>query len=534
MDTHLSDIFEQLVTLTNHSDMLSILAKQPSQVEPDDYVRINSHLNRIYSFYSPIIDSILVNLHNGSFVLAKSEGSIKQKEFPYNEYWQRLGGNQHDFYWRTLHNDTIFSNPWDQNKVISFYKMTGKENSDKNSIILFHLRQDFFRKILDHPVMGENGYLMLVNPEGMISFKDVREEYRPNDEVISHLQDLEQEQGKFEFWKPHGKKMIVIYDTLRINKWKVAAVFPEEQVFQNSNNFKFTILFVVSVLIIIALFLANILARHATKPITLLVENLKTVPKTLSKTELEQMLQQKAPSEINMLYHGFADLSGQVNQLLEQIQYEQETKRQLELAIMQAQINPHFLYNTLYSIKGLCDMGLNEDASAMVTALSHFFRIGISRGKEIITIREEIEHIENYLFIQEMRYGDDFSYEVEVDPEIITCQIIKLTLQPIIENAIYHGVKQKRGRGLLQVRGYREENQIRFIIQDNGNGISPERLASIRQDFANRQNGTGTVIGFGMRSVHERIQLHYGTEYGLQIESESEQGTTVTIVIPIT
>ncbi|MEH7254075.1 sensor histidine kinase [Neobacillus niacini] len=219
---------------------------------------------------------------------------------------------------------------------------------------------------------------------------------------------------------------------------------------------------------------------------------------------------------------------------MDQIQLEQEEKRQLEFAIMHAQINPHFLYNTMYSIKGLCDMGLNKDASQMISALTSFFRIGISKGREIISIHDEMEHIQHYLFIQEMRYGDDFSYEIEMDKEILTYNIIKLSLQPLIENAIYHGVKQKRGQGKITIRGYQVEDTIHLEVGDNGNGIQPQKLKDILLEMEASYQEKKKYLGIGLQSVNERIKIHFGNEYGLTIASEPGNGTVVSITIPKT
>src|SRR5690606_2192852 len=195
----------------------------------------------------------------------------------------------------------------------------------------------------------------------------------------------------------------------------------------------------------------NIFIFYMSKPFQKLAKQMDLV------NENHLFLEEKisGPKEMRVLNRGFIELVDRINGLMDQVILEQEEKRQLEFAIMHAQINPHFLYNTLYSIKGLCDMGMTKEASQMVTALSNFFRIGISKGKEIISVKEEIEHIENYLIIQEMRYGDDFTYEIDVEESILENEIVKLSLQPIIENAIYHGVKQKRGQGKIVIKGYR-------------------------------------------------------------------------------
>ena len=179
-------------------------------------------------------------------------------------------------------------------------------------------------------------------------------------------------------------------------------------------------------------------------------------------------------------------------------------------------------------------MGLNKDASQMISALSSFFRIGISKGKEIISIHDEIEHIQHYLFIQEMRYGDDFFYEIDVGEEILSYNIIKLSLQPLIENAIYHGVKQKRGQGKITIKGYIFGDTIHLEVADNGNGMEPQKLQDILLDLESSYQDKKKYLGIGLKSVNERIKIHFGNEYGLTIASELGKGTVISITIPKT
>lgn len=195
------------------------------------------------------------------------------------------------------------------------------------------------------------------------------------------------------------------------------------------------------------------------------------------------------------------------------------------------QVHPHFLYNTLFAIKGLCDMGLNEDASRMIMALANFFRIGLSHGQEIIPVSQEIDHARNYLYIQEMRYGDVFRYSIDVPSELGTYSIIKLTLQPLVENAIYHGVKEKRGQGKIAIRGWIEDGMLHFTVEDDGMGMTAERLAELRRGLAETRRGTSHV-GFGVFSVFERLRLHYGEAAGLEITSEPGKGTCIHVVLP--
>lgn len=530
LDNRMADAFEQLVALSNHPAVLTVAAKNSDNMLPEDYLQVYHQIERIESFYSSLIESIYVDFYNGEFVLFCSADQRLRPRFSYEDYRQRYKGHPYDIYWRhlTVRGRYETDTPDTDKQVISMFKLFGKNNARTNGIIAFNLRYEFFAKVLNGSKPSENGYLVLISPEEARVFKKIDKQYELTADILKYLQTTTEKEGQLEYQKPKGEQMVVIYDTLPTSKWKLAAVFPQKDVLARLDYIKLITLLIIILLIFVAALLANALASYITKPISLLTNSMKRiqggnmnfVPKT------------HPLNEVGVLNQGVEDLVGRVKNLLEQIQKEQENKRQMEFAVMQTQIHPHFLYNTLYSIKGLCDMGMNEEASAMVTALSNYFRIGISRGQEIISVEEEIAHIRNYLFIQEMRYGDDFAYEIQVEEAVLSHRIIKLTLQPLVENAIYHGVKQKRGCGRILVSGYETNGFLCFEVRDNGLGMSEERLKEIRLSLE-RKGSQQQSVGLGVRNTHERLQLHYGKEAGLKIESEYNLGTSVKVLIPL-
>ena len=197
-----------------------------------------------------------------------------------------------------------------------------------------------------------------------------------------------------------------------------------------------------------------------------------------------------------------------------------------ELKALQAQINPHFLYNTLDAIAWLCEDGQNKEAEEMVTALANLFRISISKGHEMIPIEKELQHARSYLKIEKIRYKDQFTYHFDVDETCLGYLCNKITLQPIIENAIYHGVNQMPDEGKIDIRIFSKEDDIIFQIEDNGVGMTEEMCREILQ----RESGDRT--GIGIKNVNDRIKIYFGEEYGITIASELDEGTCVTIRMP--
>ena len=214
----------------------------------------------------------------------------------------------------------------------------------------------------------------------------------------------------------------------------------------------------------------------------------------------------------------------------EQVTREQKQLRKAEFELLQAQINPHFLYNTLDAIVWSAETGNQKQVVKMVGSLSEFFRSSLNKGKELVRVREELSHARSYLEIQQIRYQDILSYEIDVPEELFEYEIPKITVQPIVENALYHGIKNRRGGGKITITGQETESDYRLIVTDDGMGMDSERLLEITRGLSDKAPEDAKI--YGLYNVNERIRLFYGEEYGISIESEYDRGTTVTIRLP--
>lgn len=216
--------------------------------------------------------------------------------------------------------------------------------------------------------------------------------------------------------------------------------------------------------------------------------------------------------------------------LMEDIVAEHESKRKSEFDTLQSQINPHFLYNTLDIIVWMIENEQKQEAVKIVTALARFFRISLSKGKSIITVRDELEHVRNYLMIQQMRFKNKFVYEIDAEEEVLDLVSLKLMLQPLVENAIYHGMEFMDGDGEICVKVYREAEDLWFRISDNGLGMTQEQVKSLLGEKKHVSSRRGS--GIGVKNVNERIRLYFGADYGLTIQSEPDEGTIISIRLP--
>jgi two-component system sensor histidine kinase YesM len=288
--------------------------------------------------------------------------------------------------------------------------------------------------------------------------------------------------------------------------------------------------------VIVAAILFSIAAAwRISKSIYVPIKKLHDVTSTIARHDLEALVTADNADEITELGLSFNIMVGKIKELLDAKIEEQESLKKAELRALQAQINPHFLYNTLDTIIWMAEGRRVDQVVELVRALSRFFRITLSKGKDWITMREEIEHVESYLAIQKMRYRDILDYRVDVPDDMRDGQMLKLTLQPLVENALYHGIKNKRNGGEIVVRGRRLEGDLlRLEVEDNGIGMNPEQLARVRALLGAEDGGAAVAeSGYGINNVNQRIKLYYGLQYGLTIESEYRQGTRVSLVIPL-
>ena len=229
----------------------------------------------------------------------------------------------------------------------------------------------------------------------------------------------------------------------------------------------------------------------------------------------------------------FNIMIGRIRELLDAKVKEQENLKKAELRALQAQINPHFLYNTLDTIIWMAEAKKTDQVIEIVSALSSFFRISLSKGRDWITIGEEVERVRSYLTIQKMRYRDILDYRIEVDEGVVDDTILKLILQPLVENALYHGIKNKRQGGTITIRAKQNnENEVLLQVEDNGIGFTPDKLAQLQAELDDDSGEIKLESGFAIGNVNKRIRLYYGKQYGLSVDSEYNTGTCATLVIP--
>jgi two-component system sensor histidine kinase YesM len=279
----------------------------------------------------------------------------------------------------------------------------------------------------------------------------------------------------------------------------------------------------VVVIVSLAVFYSLRISRRITDPIGLLAKK----AQDLGNGDFTPVPVVTETKELKMLDEGFNEMVTRINTLMAKEIEDQKYLRRAELELLQAQINPHFLYNTLDSIGILAESGRSEDVVKMVSGLSVFFRNSLAKGRDVITLRSERDQVAAYLTIQQIRYSDILNYDIQISNDLLSFMTPKLILQPLVENALYHGIKNKRGKGNIAITGESFEDCILLRVSDNGVGMTAEQLSALQTGiYEDRHTGLGLV------NVHKRIKLYCGEDYGLSFESKPGEGTAVTVRLP--
>lgn len=297
-----------------------------------------------------------------------------------------------------------------------------------------------------------------------------------------------------------------------------------------SELFKDTILLNESLISIwvLLLLVAIIVSYFVSNLVTKRIEILSNAMKDVRKGNLETSIILNGQDELSRLADDFNNMVVDIKELMNQVYQHQKEKRQRELQVLQSQINPHFLYNTLDTLQWKAMEYDAVDISELVVSLSSFFRISLSKGKEFISLDKELEHVKCYLTIQQYRYSDILQYEIHCDPKLYSYHLPKVLIQPLVENAIYHGIKPKLDKGVISVNVYEVQDTLKIVVEDSGVGIPEEKLNQIRNNLEEHL----TSNHYGLYNVSQRIYLHFGKEYGLTIHSEGNKGTSITIRLP--
>ena len=397
-------------------------------------------------------------------------------------------------------------------------------SGEKEGVFFIDLNYSAISGLCDQSTVGTKGYAFILDAKGNIVYHPQQQQLynELQTENISLIMDTD-EDTVLTGTGNDGK----LYSISRSEKtgWTVVDCTNVKELLSKSRQAQSVYVLTAIILVIVALLFSRFMARSITLPIQKLRDSMKKVQEgdfSVSDVVVD------SKNEIGSLTKSFDVMTHRIHELMEQNVHEQEEKRKSELKALQSQINPHFLYNTLDSIIWMAEGKKNEEVVLMTASLARLLRQSISNEDEVVPIANEVEYARGYLTIQKMRYKDKLEFQIDVDSSILYIPLIKLVLQPIIENAIYHGLKYKESKGLLIVKGFMKDGNAVLQVIDDGVGMDADTLAHIydRHKVNYHSNGVGVY------NVQKRLKLYYGEDYGITYTSELGKGTTATITIP--
>ena len=491
---------------------------------------VGSELTLLYDNNKDNVDNIALFSEDGMLVEAVPAARLKPNLDVTGEPWFRDAlektENQH---FSLPHVQYIFDNNENQYRwVISLSRAVELTSgtSTAQGILLVDISYSSLEQLFDGVTAGKGGYVYLISSDGELL-------YHPKMQLIDSGRMQENNVAAAAYKDGNhmeefdGSSRFVTIKSIGYTGWKVVGVTPENVVTLNTIKTRLFIVFIIALILFILALINSYISSRITNPI----KELEKSVGILEEGNLDVPVYAGGSYEIQHLGKSIGDMAAQIRLLMKDIVTEHEAKRKQEFDTLQSQINPHFLYNTLDIIVWMIENEQKAEAVKAVTALARFFRISLSKGKSIITVRDELEHVRNYLMIQHMRFKNKFTYEIQAEDGVLELASLKLMLQPLVENAIYHGMEFMDGDGEILLKVWKEEGELYFSVIDNGLGMTEEQVGNLFTGASHVDSKRGS--GIGVKNVNERIKLYFGEKYGLSIESEPDEGTTVKIHLPV-
>ncbi|NIK79909.1 two-component system sensor histidine kinase YesM [Paenibacillus castaneae] len=532
--------------ISMNQDVQAFLKKGDAAIKGEhEQYRLSKFMQSFTALNSEVAGIIVVD-DNGQYfsndMYARSERSLTE------ESWYREAVQAKGIFKMIGHpsnrNVTTHANYKDSEVVSVVRAIQDPDTQKTQGVVLIDLKLRVIAETVRDVRLGKTGYLMVINDDG-------ESIYAPRNSKVGSI-DMEllgrQSSGTFS-QTVDGRELQFIFQKSPFTNWTTVGVFDVQDSVQGIKDFNLYLVIFIFVVCTLGIAASYFLSHSISRPIS----QLSSFMRKVEDGNMHIRIPEQRVDEVGMLGRSFNKMLSQMTLLIAQVWEEQQLKREAELRSLQAHIQPHFLYNTLDTIQWLARKDGAQEAAEVVEALSKLFRIGLSKGHEMIPIHDEFEHIRSYLKIQKTRYKDKLNYSIQVDESCGDALVLKLILQPVVENAIYHGIKERRGPGMIAIRAGLNVDTVEIVIEDDGVGMPEERLASLRAVLASVPAAAAASAGeseasgleqtaaaaggqnasYGLRNVQERIRLSFGEPYGLEIESVQKRGTTVTIKHPI-
>ncbi|MBU7314745.1 cache domain-containing sensor histidine kinase [Paenibacillus oleatilyticus] len=518
--------------------------KSPLEMTPDDYSRISrieNHLNfaknnTFFNYNAHMIivssDGIISNVmgnvvsdidRNQEYLNFKQEFGLRLKQ---EKWFASLVRHESETVWTvpfTYHTSKLS----EDKKYVSLAKtVKDRFTGETLGIVIINVDLDNFVSLF---TVRSKGSVLLLDRQNQIIKSSGEAPFSDIEQVSKELKLYGTQKGYNVIGAAGGKRYMVNYYNLNRLDWTVVSVIPYEDVMNSTSSLKNKVQTINYIVFGLFLLSSVALILYITNPLKLLIRDLKKKKigiYSLGTKEIEYA------NDVNGIVKSFDHLFKRIDELVQKVMEEQKREQELKYEALKAQINPHFLFNTLNIIKWTAMMNGAANASNMIADLGRLLEVSMKKGEEEITLKEEMQLLQAYMNIQNARYNDSFELVFDIDPQLERHKIMKLLLQPVVENGILHGLKNKRSGGRIELRAGLHEGRLRIDVADNGEGITPHRIAEIFNEAGEGQGHRHKFSGIGLRNIHDRLRLKYGEPFGLQLASTPGQGTTVSVTVP--
>lgn len=488
------------------------------------FIKSNKVKQKLYYFTqnSKDVKSIFIYPINRSAVI-RSNSNIIYNDMNYidNEYFKSLASNAETRVWST--SAVAGSDPEGGNYL--YFLRAIPNFGTSNGLIQMQIREKSIFDIYKDSSFGKDSTIFIIDENGYIVSHPNKEKISTRIET-SQIQKINQNSGSFTT-EIDGKNYMIVYNAIASSKWTLIATIPMDYIQSNNQWLLNTNLIIIMISFIFVILISVWVSSKIASPL----ERVGKAMKRLEKGDFEVRLDYDSDNEIGKIYKRYNAMAAEIKNLMEVIRKEEKKKKEAYIKVLQAQIKPHFLYNTLFTIKCLASIKKQPQIEELLDSLIKLLMASISKGGEFVSVYEEIEYIKNFALIQKYRFEDKFKVIFNISSEIQNCIVPKLIIQPIIENAIVHGMDTEISFIEVKIEGRLEGEDIVFRIRDNGKGIDADKINMMLQASENKnKNGFN---GMGIKNVNERIKLYFGDQYGLYYLSNIENGTEVIMRLPV-
>lgn len=528
--------FNQLMEKTQNSTAAvesSIHGKSANGFIEDGSNSVSSLVNRIMAFNSYIHSVFIVDL-SGKYIYRIVDNGLVKPYSPANEEWYKRCMEMKG---KPIIVSSFNFNEYIEKRGEAFFVFSvaraikNPASTETIGTIIININESYLESVCSSIRSVEGERILILDAGDNIVYDSVKSNIagKAGSEAfdLGGIKQLDFDK-KFNDFQFQMKRYIVLSAKSGITDWRLIRLIPEDRLYSDVWMIRTRLTVLLILFVMFSLVLSIFIAYGVTKPLNKLIRTMKAI----EKGDLSLRFKVRHKDEVGQLGRSFNKMINRIDNLVNTVYVSRLRKREAELHALQAQINPHFIYNTMEAIRMMAKLNGDSDTSEMALILGKLLRYSINIKNKIVTVKEEVEHLKNYLVIQNYRFDNKFELILNIAEELYDMKIIKLIFQPVVENAIYHGLETSSLNGVIRIDGYKTENSVTFDIEDNGAGMTVEELEELNRKVNDFSVPEGNHGGIGLRNINERLKLHFGEEYGLTILSGAVEGTTVRINLP--